>query len=347
MSIKNLRIHDGISNGPLIKIIGNYNEILLEDSRINNIVSYGSIISNESEKSKVTISNLNFIDNSNTSKLDCSGIYFSNDLNISIKNSKFLNNNSKSNGGAICFDKISNLELNLLTNEFINNKAINGGAIYIKNGNITNMNENNSITIEDNTFSDNRADNFGGALYSEFQKMYLAKAINNNFSYNKAGILGGGIFSPNSISENLFNIEDCTFLNNTVNSYINNYTSKPAYILMKPEFSDNLIQIISGAYLNLNFTLYDEFDNLIEDITKYYSSMTLKVVLEEQKNVNKSNIKNDLNNLNYQLVGNVGSFIQGRCELNNLRIFANPNKYNIKFKIENYNDNIYIYSKQA
>jgi len=49
MSIKNLKTQNGISNGPLIKIIGNNNEILLEDSYINNIISYGSIISNESE----------------------------------------------------------------------------------------------------------------------------------------------------------------------------------------------------------------------------------------------------------------------------------------------------------
>jgi len=49
----------------------------------------------------VLFSNVNFSDNSNNSKLDCGGIYFSNDLNISIKNSKFINNNSKSNGGAM------------------------------------------------------------------------------------------------------------------------------------------------------------------------------------------------------------------------------------------------------
>ena len=181
-----------------------------------------------------------------------------------------------------CFDEISNLRLNLSSNEFSKNNAVNGGAIYMKNGKIINMNENKTLIIENNIFNENSAEDFGGAMYSEFQKIYLAILVNNKFSYNKAGILGGGIFSPNSVVENLFNLENNIYLNNTVNSIINDYTSKPAYILLEPDFPDNLIQITTGAYLNLVFTLYDEFNSIIKDITKYYSSMMIKTILEEQ-----------------------------------------------------------------
>ncbi|KAL6621916.1 hypothetical protein U3516DRAFT_795632 [Neocallimastix sp. 'constans'] len=300
MTIKNFRIQDGISNGPLIKIIGNSNEFLFENSNITNIISYGSFISNESKNSKVIFSNVKISENINTSKEECGGIHFNNNINLSITNSKFINNNSKSNGGAICFDEISNLRLNLSSNEFSKNNAVNGGAIYMKNGKIINMNENKTLIIENNIFNENSAEDFGGAMYSEFQKIYLAILVNNKFSYNKAGILGGGIFSPNSVVENLFNLENNIYLNNTVNSIINDYTSKPAYILLEPDFPDNLIQITTGAYLNLVFTLYDEFNR------------------------------------------NTCSFIQGKFYLfyYNLNNFANPNKYNLKFKIENYNDDI-------
>jgi len=230
-----------------------------------------------------------------------------------------------------CFDEISNLRLNLSSNEFSKNNAVNGGAIYMKNGKIINMNENKTLIIENNIFNENSAEDFGGAMYSEFQKIYLAILVNNKFSYNKAGILGGGIFSPNSVVENLFNLENNIYLNNTVNSIINDYTSKPAYILLEPDFPDNLIQITTGAYLNLVFTLYDEFNSIIKDITKYYSSMMIKTILEEQaekkkiNNINKSNNKS--NNNNYHLIGNTCSFIQGKFYLfyYNLNVNFNGN----------------------
>jgi len=50
LSINNLYAHNISSNGPLIKIIGNNNEFNMENSEINNIFSFGSVIDNLSEK---------------------------------------------------------------------------------------------------------------------------------------------------------------------------------------------------------------------------------------------------------------------------------------------------------
>ncbi|ORX56025.1 hypothetical protein BCR36DRAFT_346553, partial [Piromyces finnis] len=255
---------------------------------------------------------------------------------MTISNSNFSNNYCKSNGGAICIDNISNLYVNLKSNLFENNQAINGGALYFGDKIGNNLNIDPYINIENNTFKRNLAENFGGAIYSKYTQMELAVFKKNEITFNEAGIMGGGIYIENSVNKNLMNLNDSIIENNTVNSYINNFTSKPSYILLNTTLNDN-ISIITGDYFPLNFTLFDEFDNLIEDITKYYSSMTLKVSMIEKEN----NMKN-LDKISFKMMGNIGSFIKGRCELTNLRIFANPNTYILKFSIENYNNDINI-----
>ncbi|KAG4087810.1 hypothetical protein H8356DRAFT_1728041 [Neocallimastix lanati (nom. inval.)] len=72
------------------------------------------------------------------------------------------------------------------------------------------------------------------------------------------------------------------------------------------------------------------------DITKYYSSLTIKVTLKEVNNSNNNN------NIIYSVSGNIGSFLFGICELNYFRIFARPNKYLLNFQVENYIDKIDI-----
>lgn len=47
------------------------------------------------------MSNVNFKYNSNINKLDCGSIYFGNKVNLSISNSMFKNNYSKSSGGVL------------------------------------------------------------------------------------------------------------------------------------------------------------------------------------------------------------------------------------------------------
>jgi len=192
------------------------------------------------------------------------------------------------------------MDLSLNSNVFINNNGDNGGAIYFGNeiSNIDDMN-NPTVNINNNIFKENKAERFGGAIYSNYHKLGQATVNDNQIVYNEAGISGGGIYSPNSINETLFDMTKIKIENNTVDSFIDNYSSKPLYIMLN---SNETISVNVGEYIPLMFSLYDDFDNIIIDITKYYSFLSLKLVMVE---TDFSDIDNSY------ILGNVGSFIKG------------------------------------
>ncbi|OUM59259.1 hypothetical protein PIROE2DRAFT_63897 [Piromyces sp. E2] len=268
----NLSINNSITNGPLVKIIGNNNN-----------------------ESIITFENINISNSINKNKQSCGIINFQKNISLKINYSNFTDNQSLGNGGAICFENISNMELNLGSNIFQNNKAENGGAIYFNKE--TNMDNeyNDTINIDNNTFNGNKAVYFGGAIYSKYQKLGFATVNNNKFTYNEAGFFGGGVYSPNSIHKTLFDVSKVEFKNNSVNSFIDNYSSKPSYILMNSNNYNKTISVNTGEYIPLKFSLYDEFDNIVTDITKYYSMMTLKLEVDKVDVI--------------YLLGNTGSFI--------------------------------------
>jgi len=205
------------------------------------------------------------------------------------------------------------MKLNLYSNIFNSNKASKGGGLFLKGecdeylSNYVNSKD-NSIKIENNIFSKNIAINEGGSIYSDYSNFHLAFSKNNNITFNKAGIMGGGIYSlyPED-KDKLFNEENFRTYNNTVESNISNIESKPSYITLESENYDN--EIISGDYIPLSFILYGKFGNILKDHSKYYSSITLKVILEENKQTN-----DDINHekINYKLLGNVCSFNNGK-----------------------------------
>jgi len=123
--------------------------------------------------------------------------------------------------------------------------------------------------------------------------------------------LGGGIFSPYQVDKNLFNLNNTLIANNTINSYIDNYSSRPSYISLNTTIDVNDNHIITGDYFPLNFTLFDEFNNLIEDITKYYSSMTLKVFMVENSTDNDNDNNYEEKSTVFKMTGNVGTFLKG------------------------------------
>ncbi|ORX56013.1 hypothetical protein BCR36DRAFT_175699 [Piromyces finnis] len=341
LSIKNSNMQSNKSNDSFIKIIGDSIEFVLENSIITKMKCYGPIIDIKSNNSNVLISGLNYSHNINSNKSTCGNIHFSNNLKVSINKSNFTTNICNGNGGILCMDNLIYMDLYIISNLFENNKAINGGAIYFEE-NKNDISINGSGKIENNTFINNIAENFGGAIYSKHNKLYLVDSNNNEIINNKAGINGAGIFVPYSKKANSFNLSSNIIENNTINSYNNNYSSNPSYITLNNTYENIPIKIISGDYLPLCFILYDEFDIIMMDITKYYSSMSLKVIMEEKnKNFieaesNNNEVKSDKNG-SFTIIGNVCSFTNGQCDLNNLRIFANPNNYTLKIRIDNYN----------
>eukprot|EP00833_Pecoramyces_ruminatium_P013796 jgi/Orpsp1_1/1187828/evm.model.d7180000060425.1 len=300
-------------------------------------------------KTQIIISNLEFKNNNNNNKFKCGSIHFCNKLNITIDKSNFINNNCKNNGGAICIDNILDLNITLNSNTFIKNKAINGGALYIMNGinnNLEDVEEYKSdIIIENNSYENNVAENFGGAVYSNFNKLYNAKLLNNVIKYNTAGINGGGLYSPDEENK-IFNLSQTKFENNTVNSYLNNYSSRPSYILLNRRIKNKYVDITTGDVFPLSFTLYDAYDNVVKDITKYYSSLNIKILLVKKDNNNNNNNNNNNLNVNktnkkeYNIKGNICFFSNGHCKLNNLQIFAKPNTYILRFLLDNYENDI-------
>ncbi|OUM67532.1 hypothetical protein PIROE2DRAFT_58679 [Piromyces sp. E2] len=239
-----------------------------------------------------------------------------------------------------CINNINNLELDLISNTFTKNSAINGGVLYINSAS-NDKNIKSDINILENTFSENSAEYFGGAIYSDYSMLNFSEIKDNEISFNKAGVMGGGMFISKIFNDNKSKIKNMNFSNNTVDSFLNNYSSKPSYITLNTSVLDETsFNITSGEHIPLEFYLYDEYDNIIEDVTKYYSSINLKITIENE-NINIFE-DDDITNSNYNIIGNIGSFIKGKCELNKFRIYALPGTYIIKVNIDNYNEDIQL-----
>lgn len=165
-----------------------------------------------------------------------------------------------------------------------------------------------TINISNNIFKENRAENYGGAIYSEIYTPFssISSSKENEFQNNKAGVLGGAIYTQNSREYNILDIEQNSFINNTANDYANNYNSKPSYILLNSTFDEWDDRITSGDYLPMMFVLYDEYDNIME-INDYYYNIIMKATLEKKyKQKGGSPIIET-----YYLTGNMASFISG------------------------------------
>jgi len=201
------------------------------------------------------------------------------------------------------------MELYLNSNEFSYNKAKNGGAIYFGKEQKDFMQyENKTMIIENNNFYDNYAQMFGGAIYSEYNRIYLAKIKKNNVKNNKSDILGSGIYTSDQYDNKTIDINGFIFKNN-------DYTSKPAYISLDTKLNDNLKNVYVGDYFPLVFSLNDEYGKVINDITKHYSVMTLK--LEIELKTNKTSTTINKSSANYYLLENICTFIEG----NNIYIY--------------------------
>jgi len=212
-----------------------------------------------------------------------------------------------------CFNNLSRMNyMNIVSNTFEKNEAVNGGALYLKDEENDYLDDDQYIlNIENNIFRDNNADNFGGAIYSEFSKLYLASSNNNTIIENRAGIMGGGLYSPSSIHKNLFNFNNSKIENNYVYSYSNNFSSKPSYIVLDTEINEN-IEIVSGGNLSLLFYLYDEFNNTVYDVSNFYRELSIKVILIEKNKFLNINEEYENDKSNYHILSNICSFNNGK-----------------------------------
>jgi len=132
---------------------------------------------------------------------------------------------------------------------------------------------------------------------------------------NEADIMGELGYSPKFTNRTLFKLE-----NNIIRGFENStkyiITSKPAYIVLNTSLI-NKNTIITGETYPIQFSLYDEYDHIYIDESKYYSSLTIKMILIEKNNMNieydEDIYESDENR--YKLVDNVCSFINGKKKL--------------------------------
>ncbi|ORX49040.1 hypothetical protein BCR36DRAFT_413035 [Piromyces finnis] len=336
LQINNLYTKNCVLNGSFIKVKGKVNEIDIHNSSFNRIDSYGPTIQCISHKTAFTMTNNNIYNNINRNKLDCGIIQLTNNVNASIENSNFQNNISKSNGGVLYIKNILDMNLDLNSNIFIKNEATNGGAIFISNK--LNRDNEGRINFENNVFLKNKAYSFGGAIYTEYDELVSSFTVNNTVANNDADIIGGGIFISNSSKMRLLDMNKWNINNNTVNARINNYFTRPAYIKLNSSIYKNEIKITTGDHLPLNFILYDEYDQPIEDETEYYSTILIKLSLIPITNNDKELI-DDVHN-KYNLIGNVGTYVNGEINFDNLKIYAHNGTYQLNLLIKNYNYDI-------
>ncbi len=160
--------------------------------------------------STIIINSSTFINDSSTNNI--AGAIYSKNTNLTITNTNFTNNTAKIGG------TIAQLE-NILTidnSNFINNTATSyGGAIY---------NIYSKITIDNSNFTNNKAES-GGAIYTDDASNYFT-VTRSNFINNTATSYGGAIYSNQNriiITNNTFN--DNKAMNNTDLYIQNNITS--------------------------------------------------------------------------------------------------------------------------
>ncbi|ORX57719.1 hypothetical protein BCR36DRAFT_366923 [Piromyces finnis] len=328
INIEQLKIYSCQSNGPLIKFKGNMNQIFLKDITIQNNYAYGSLIENTSKKSTMNIDDLIMLNNTNLNKNNCGIFQISNgNQELEILNSEFNNNIANGNGGALCLNDLLSRSIKLYNNKFNNNVSDkNGGAIYIDNY------IEGEIILINNTFKENESTYFGGAIYlNKFNKISIE---DSKFTGNYAGVSGGAIYTVNDSISYISNIKG-NFKGNKASSYGSDYSSQPYYIALN-NYNDFIYQKYqSGDYIPLEFSLYDKYNQLVVDRLKYFSDITLKVEVELNDDDEM------LDSLIINKSGNIGSFVQGKCDLKYFRILSNKS-LNITLKFVSDNNDYHL-----
>ncbi|ORX80569.1 hypothetical protein BCR32DRAFT_20538 [Anaeromyces robustus] len=325
LKVINATITNCHTNNPVIRIKGESNKINFENVVIGDTLSFGPVIDNSSDKSIVKINNSKLYSNQNIHDSTCGGLHLHNNISLNVNNTSFSFNENRNYGSSICIEDIKDMKLNINNCKFYDNKSLYGGAIYLSSNEDSGLYD-VEINMNNLYFEGNNAENYGGAIYSNYDGFYLAHTSNLVFTNNNANIGGGALYSPKTINTHLFSFKETSFISNTAQSYGKDVSSKPSYALLVSSYNNPLISLSSGNYLSFNFVLYNEDDVIIEDKTNFFSTIFMKASLYSQKG------------LTYQMSGNMCNFSGGQCNLDRIKVIATPGLYDLIFEIENSND---------
>ena len=252
------------------------------------------------QNSNALFNNCTFKNNTSESGVG-GGAYFRQDENaasdsnvVSIKNTVFDSNQSKWGGGL----QLSNFNLGsqLVIDScfFFSNRAIlsgEGGGIRILNIGTPSFLTKNTLTlnVSNTVFDGNRANNLGGAIFSENRGEFLEVSIQNcDFNNNRTlaeGGGGGGIINSNrtDLGDITYLIEGCNFIGNLTkgragaiyNVPWSNYHPGPNGIIKECTFKNNFASGSCGAiYSGFGHSLIESClfeNNLTSGIDQYIS----------------------------------------------------------------------------
>ena len=270
----------------------------------------------------VKINNITFINGNSPN----GGAIYSDNSNLTIKNSNFLNNTATNYGGAIVIN--GGGYFNLSNIKFSNNHATYGAGIYLKNTNNFNL---YSSVFENNT----------GCIG---QSIYLDKDNNGfNVSYSLFLDNGNNIVFSNGSNTGYFDYNwwgDNNYTNHTnlkVNSYYTAiFTNNNTF---NSVVGDNCTIFYS---FHLNNTINKGNINLLPDfnVSLYYNDIFLDSLNVKENKTFKFLLKHVYNNLSI-FTNNRVFFLEylvgkGKLEIKNLNILINKINYadNITLKID-------------
>ncbi|OUM65970.1 hypothetical protein PIROE2DRAFT_59688 [Piromyces sp. E2] len=121
------------------------------------------------------------------------------------------------------------------------------------------------------TFKNNIADYFGGAIYSDYEGLYLTNITNVNFFSNRA-YSGGAIYTSNDGDLTLFDVynKNINYTNYYSESHGNNYATKPYMIYLVSEYTGN-ITVKSGKCELNEISIFSKLINNPSDIDLKFS----------------------------------------------------------------------------
>lgn len=175
------------------------------------------------------------------------GAIYNEEGEISIMNSRFVQNESKTNGGAVLNYKG---KMSIKASEFIENSANLGGAIN---------NYRAILTVEDCIFTKNHAKHYGGAIYSDGNDFNL---ITSRLNQNTASI-GGAIY----VNMGEANIIESTLCQNSarVGGAIHNWN---ILNIKESAIDQNTADEYGGAIHNFDGEVFIESSTIRENVAK-------------------------------------------------------------------------------
>lgn len=245
----------------------------------------GSVI-NSGRYSELDIRNSVFIDNTGRA-IHAFGNYYNNinDAYTKISNisdTRFINNQTTHNGGAIFLGKLSISQY--IDAEFYDNQANSGGAVFLERSGMDNKGyEAASVVSLSGIFQSNKAKDAGGAIYNNGEISKLQGKFIGNYAQNNGGAIYNSDKNGYKAFINIFSLQgnDTLFRGNRTASGSNAIYNNKSDITLTAEKNSSIIFDDGIAGTEGNITIQGqgtvEFNNMVSGNNISLNSGTLKL----------------------------------------------------------------------